>query len=87
MTKEDVLSKYRSEITEEAAKKIDEMVGGVENSSQTYYVRYGGGNEGVERSSEKSGILAGLEAHPGLPGDDLTIHNFNHNLIEVFEVE
>jgi hypothetical protein len=87
MTKEDILSKYRAEITDEAAKKIDEMVTGVENSSQTYYVRYSGGKEGVERPEKRTGILAGLEAHPGMPNDDSMYHGSYHNLIEVFEVE
>jgi hypothetical protein len=86
MTKEDVLSTYRSEITDEAAKKIDDMVTGVTESGSTYYVRYGGGKDGEERPASRTGILAGLEAHPGLPHDE-SLSPHHHNLIEVFEVE
>lgn len=87
MTKEDVLSTYRSEITDEAAKKIEDMITGVENSNSTSYIRYSGGQSGEKRPSTRTGILAGLEAHPGLPQDDSVYHGGNHNLIEVFEVE
>lgn len=86
MTKEDVLSTYRSEITDEAAKKIDDMVTGVTESGSTYYVRYSGGKDGEERPASRTGILAGLEAHPGLPHDE-SLSPHHHNLIEVFEVE
>jgi hypothetical protein len=65
MTKEEILNTFYDDMTEEARRKIDEMCAESSSTSDTYVVRYSsGGKHEFGRNEGKTGILAGLEAHP-----------------------
>lgn len=71
MSREDILNTFRSELTTEAAKKIRDMQQTADSTSPTYLVRYVGkpAEPNLRADNLHTGILAGLEAHPGWPGD------------------
>jgi hypothetical protein len=67
MTKENILNEFRSELTAEAVKKLKDIKASTDSSSPTYIIRYTGPKESVGnvRTNLHTGILGGLEAHPG----------------------
>lgn len=89
MTKENILNEFRSELTAEAVKKLKDIKASTDSSSPTYIIRYTGPKESVGnvRTNLHTGILGGLEAHPGWPGDYNSIEPIKTNLIPVYEVE
>lgn len=90
MTVEDIVNEYREELTDEAVKKLMDDNGKYQSdsSSPTYLVRYAGRpeNHPVTGGPHK-GILGGLEALPGLPGDYDSIVPLRTQYIPVYEVE
>lgn len=89
MSREDILNTFRSELTTEAAKKIRDMQQTADSTSPTYLVRYVGkpAEPNLRADNLHTGILAGLEAHPGWPGDYDSIEPIKNHLIPVYEVE
>ena len=89
MSKEDILNTFRSELTTEAAKKIRDMQQTADSTSPTYLVRYVGkpAEPNLRADNLHTGILAGLEAHSGWPGDYDSIEPIKNYLIPVYEVE
>ena len=90
MTVEDIINEYREELTDEAVKKLMDSEGksSNESSSPTYLIRYAGrpDNAPINDSSVR-GILGGLEALPGLPGEYDSVIPLNTQYIQVYEVE
>ena len=88
MSVEDILNEFREELSEDAVKKLKNSKTQSDSSSPTYLVRYTGRptSENV-RPNVPTGILGGLEAHPGWPGDYNSIEPIKNNLIPVYEVE
>lgn len=89
MSKEDILNEFRQELTQEAVKKLKEPKPSTDSKSPTYLIRYTGPStsEGHLRTNIRTGILGGLEAHPGWPSDYNAIETIRTNLIPVYEVE
>lgn len=89
MTVEDIINEYREELTEEAVKKLlEDSIQTGDSDSATYLVRYTGKPETKPmQGGPGKGILGGLEAMPGLPGDYDSIEPLRSNHIPVYEVE
>lgn len=88
MTREMILSEYRSELTEEAVKKLNDVPKTGETYSTTYLVRTSSIlPDGIPRPDLTPGILGGLEAYPSLPADEGMTSRYNPHLITVYEVE
>lgn len=88
MSTEEIINQYRDELTREAVKKIMDMTTRTDNWSPTYLVRFTGQPTGDNlRPNIHTGVLGGLEAHPGWPGDYNSVEVLRNNMIPVHEVE
>lgn len=82
MTKQDILSKYGSELDNDAVSELEDMFEGQQDSSYMYVRSF---NNTVTGAPLTDGLEAGKEVVPGFPTD--YYETYSYKLIPVYEVE